>query len=186
MTEKKNAPENWKKQWSKFMFYFFDYLPVKYEANGREWEVRNMIWDFKDGKRSQPIAEMIAKKMREQFGAECRNVTFVCIPASSSLKNEVRYKNFENEVERLTGCINAHQSITIEGGRLAIHESKKGKIVNDVEIIKFESSFFNGKNVIVFDDVLTTGTSYARFACTLENMGAKVLGGYFLGRTLMK
>ena len=40
--------------------------------------------------------------------------------------------------------------------------------------------------MVVFDDILTTGTSYARFACTLEKMGAKVLGGYFLGRTLMK
>lgn len=182
----KFVPEKWKSQWAKFMYYFFDYLPVKYEANGREWNVRNLIWDFKDGKRTLAVAEMIAKKMREQFGAECENLTFVCVPASSSAKNELRYREFGEEVKRLTGCINAFQAITIEGGRLAVHETKSGKSVQDVEIIKFEQAFFKGKKVIVFDDVLTTGTSYARFACALENMGAKVLGGYFLGRTLMK
>ena len=186
MTTKRNIPETWKNQWSKFMYSFFDYLPTKYEANKREWAIRKMIWDFKDGKRSTPVAELIAKKMREQFGADCENVTLVCVPASSSEKNELRYKTFATEVERLTRCINAFQAIAIEGGRLAIHESKGSKTVQDVEVIKFDQSFFKGKKVIVFDDILTTGISYARFACALENMGAKVLGGYFLGRTLMK
>ena len=69
----RNVPESWKRQWSKFMYCFFDYLPVKYEANEREWKVRKMIWDFKDGKRSLAVAELIAKKIREQFGAECEN-----------------------------------------------------------------------------------------------------------------
>lgn len=36
-----------------------------------------------------------------------------------------------------------------------------------------------------FDDVLTQGYSYARFACALEKMGAAVLGGYFLGKTIL-
>lgn len=38
---------------------------------------------------------------------------------------------------------------------------------------------------MVFDDVLTQGHSYARFACALEKMGAEVLGGYFLGKTIL-
>lgn len=100
MTAKRNIPEEWKNQWSKFMFNFFDYLPTKYEANKREWAIRKMIWDFKDGKRSVSVAEMVAKKIREQFGADCENVTFVCIPASSAHKNEIRYKVFSGEVAR--------------------------------------------------------------------------------------
>lgn len=94
MAAKRNIPEAWKQQWSKFMFNFFDYLPTKYEANKREWAIRKMIWDFKDGKRSVSVAELIAKKLRSQFGADCENVTFVCVPASSAEKNEIRYKVF--------------------------------------------------------------------------------------------
>ena len=110
----KNIPEAWKKQWSKFMVTFFDYLPTKYEANKREWAVRKMIWDFKDGKRSVKVAELVAKRMREQFGAEVENVTLVCIPASSAAKTETRYKVFAEEVARLTGCENGNMGITIE------------------------------------------------------------------------
>lgn len=127
MRTKKFIPEEWKKQWSKFMFSFFDYLPTKYEANKREWEIRKMIWDFKDGKRSLKVAELIAKKMREQFGSRVNEVTLVCIPASNGNKNEIRYKAFAQEVERLTGCVNAYNAITIEGGRMAIHESRGNK-----------------------------------------------------------
>ena len=185
MKTKRNIPEAWKNQWSKFMFNFFDYLPTKYEANKREWAIRRMIWDFKDGKRSVSVAELVAKKMREQFGAEVENVTLVCIPASSGEKSEIRYKLFAEEVARLTGCKNAYNAITIEGGRLAIHETKAAKTVQTVEIIKFDKLFFKGKKLLVFDDILTQGHSYARFACVLEQLGAEVLGGYFLGRTIL-
>ena len=44
--------EQFKAQWEKPMFTFFDYLPTKYEANKDEWKVRKLIWDFKEGKRS--------------------------------------------------------------------------------------------------------------------------------------
>ena len=180
----KNIPEEWQKQWSKFMVTFFDYLPTKYEANKREWAVRKMIWDFKDGKRSVKVAELVAKKLREQFGADVENVTLVCIPASSAEKTETRYRVFADEVARLTGCKNGNKGVKIEGERLAIHETRTSKRLQSVEVITLNKRFFSGKKVVVFDDVLTQGHSYARFACELEKVGAEVLGGYFLGKTI--
>lgn len=47
-----------------------------------------------------------------------------------------------------------------------------------------EKSFFAGKEVVVFDDVITQGRSYAKFACAIEALGASVVGGIFLGRTI--
>lgn len=178
--------EQYKKQWSKFMFSFFDYLPTKYEANKQEWKIRRMIWDFKDGKRSLAVAEMVAKKIRQQFGAETGSVVLACIPASNEVANVGRYETFSAEVCRLAGTVNAFHAITIEGERLAIHETKGSKEVTNVQVINFDKDFFRGKRVLVFDDILTQGFSYARFACALENYGAEVLGGYFLGRTLLK
>lgn len=178
--------EQYKKQWSKIMFAFFDYLPTKYEANSREWSIRKMIWDFKDGKRSIAVARLVAGKIREQFGAKTGEMVLACIPASSDVANRLRYEQFSNEVCRLSGMVNAFSAITIEGERMAIHETKSSKIVRNVQVIHFDKTFFNGKKVLVFDDILTQGYSYARFACALENYGANVLGGYFLGKTLMK
>ena len=108
----------------------------------------------------------------------------VCIPASSAAKTETRYKVFAEEVARLTGCENGNMGITIEGERLAIHETRTSKRLQSVEVIRLDKDYFQGKYVLVFDDVLTQGHSYARFACELEKVGAEVLGGYFLGKTI--
>ena len=178
--------EQYNKQWSKIMFSFFDYLPTKYEANKQEWRIRKMIWDFKDGKRSLKVAEMVAKRIREQFGAQTNEIVFACIPSSSENSNKTRYELFSKEVCRLSGTKNACPAIKISGERLAIHESKGSKTVQCVQVIDFNKKFFKGKKVLVFDDILTKGYSYARFACTLESYGAEVLGGYFLGKTLIK
>ena len=117
-------------------------------------------------------------------GADVENVTLVCIPASSAAKTETRYKVFAEEVARLTGCENGNRGITIEGERLAIHETRTSKRLQSVEVIRLDKDYFQGKYVLVFDDVLTQGHSYARFACELEKVGAEVLGGYFLGKTI--
>ena len=186
MAAKRNIPEAWKNQWSKFMFNFFDYLPTKYEANKREWSIRRMIWDFKDGRRSGKVAELVARQIRAQFGSLCDTITFACIPACTAVANAIRYEEFAEEVCRLTGATNAYKAITIEGERLAVHENQNGKNIESVYIIKFNRDFFNGKKVLLFDDIITRGFSYARFACALEAFGASVLGGFFLGRTLLK
>jgi predicted amidophosphoribosyltransferase len=180
-----NNPK-FREQWSKFMHYFFDYLPTKYEATPREWDIRKLVWDFKDGKRSLQVAEMVARKIRMQFGATTGDIVFCCIPASTPEKNAMRYKDFSAEVCRLAGTINGYNHVGIEGTRLAVHEKKNGKSVESVQVIRFDRAFFDHKKVLVFDDVLTKGFSYARFACALESFGASVLGGYFLGRTLLK
>lgn len=176
--------EQFKAMWEKPMFTFYDYLPTKYEASKKEWKVRQLIWDFKDGKRSAKVAQLVAKQIRKQFGAMCDTLTFVCVPASSNAANTLRYEEFSEEVCRLTGAQNAYPHIRIEGERLAIHETKCGKTITSAHIIDMDKDYFNGKRVVIFDDVITRGLSYARFACELEYYGAEIMGGYFLGRTL--
>lgn len=171
-------------QCKKFMYSFFDYLPVKYAADNNAWKVRRFIWAFKDGQFSKYAASLVAKKLLEQFGADCENMVFVCVPASSHDKNEARYHEFSEEVSRLSGIGNAFTHVSVEGERLAIHESKGAKHVNSVQVVNFDKDFFAGKKVLVFDDVITRGYSYSRFACALESLGASVIGGIFLAKTL--
>ena len=55
-----------------------------------------------------------------------------------------------------------------------------------LSVIEFDEAYFKGKDIYVFDDVVTTGASYAIFANQLEIFGGNVLGGLFLGRTHYK
>ena len=60
------------------------------------------------------------------------------------------------------------------------------KSLQKVQVIEFDKDFFRGKKILVFDDILTKGFSYARFACKLEKIGGEVLGGFFLGKTVVR
>lgn len=77
--------------------------------------------------------------------------------------------------------------MSVSGERLTVHENRKAeKEVRKVNVIEFDKAFFNGKSVVVFDDVITKGLSYAIYASQLESLGANVLGGMFLARTHYK
>lgn len=180
------ASKEFQQQWSKLMYNFFDYLPTKYkQASQQDWAVRKLVWDFKDGKRSMTVAKLVAEKMVQLFGNEAKNLVFACIPASSEQRNMVRYKIFSEEVCRLVGAVNAFDHIHVHGARLAIHETKCSKNLETVQMVDFDKDFFKGKKILVFDDVLTLGYSYAKFSCMLESFGASVIGGFFLGKTMM-
>lgn len=95
---------------------------------------------------------------------------------------------FCNRVSELCGIINGYSHISVSGDRLAVHEHRhdKEKSITKTQVIVFDEAYFKGKDIYVFDDVVTTGASYAIFANQLEMFGGNVLGGLFLGRTHYK
>ena len=165
--------------------FLYNYKPMRVtEVTKRDWDVRRLIWAFKEGRYSEFCAKVVAKRLIDTYGEKVSRYVFACIPASSESKNEARYKRFACMVCQLTGCMNAYDAIKVSGHRLAIHESRDGKHLKNTQVINFDNSFFAGKEVVVFDDVITRGRSYAKFACAIEALGASVVGGIFLGRTI--
>ena len=93
---------------------------------------------------------------------------------------------FCNRVSELCGIINGYSHVSVSGDHLVIHEHRhdKEKSIGKTQVIEFDQVYFKGKDINVFDDVVTIGASYAIFANQLEMFGGNVLGGLFLGRTL--
>ena len=134
-----------KKQLEKPQTWFCKYFPKRIRNVGdKEVADRQMVYDFKDGRSFEAVAQMTAASMKEQYGDGCKDITFVPVPASTSEKNELRY------------------------------------------IIEFDEIWFNGKNIVTFDDVITRGITWATYSDQLENLGAHVLSGIFLAKTHYK
>lgn len=77
--------------------------------------------------------------------------------------------------------------VKVIGGRLVIHENRKlEKEIRKVSIIEFDEIWFNSKNIVTFDDVITRGITWATYSDQLENLGAHVLSGIFLAKTHYK
>ena len=190
------------KSWNKLFlnFYYtwlFYYYPTTcdFEAGPQEWDDRYTIWDFKNDpeKRISPkdhedtlddVIPKIIKRLNETFGEEyVQFLTLVCIPASTKAKNVARYDEFSKRLCEETGMENGyeHTHVVRDGLSKNHPENHTGRSIQPV--IEFDNDFFMGKNVLLFDDVVTKGGTMLRYKDVLKDKGATVIGGICLGKT---
>lgn len=176
--------------------FFIRYYPTSlqdFEATDEEWKDRKFIWYFKNNpdKRTQytPILhehalnkaiEMLEERLNQTFGELLTELTLVCIPASSPSKNEARYKEFSERLCESTGMSNAYTHITVTEDTLGRHE---GGVGGDVNTIVFDWDYFYGRYLLLFDDVLTTGSSMRQYAKLFASHGSEVIACLSLGKT---
>lgn len=173
--------------------YLLNYYPTtcEFEASEGEWLDRWTVWNFKntpgktssfDHKRTLDIViPKIKSKLVATFGMDSlKYLTFVCIPASSAIKTQARYEEFSQRLCSETGMINAYVHMQVI---TSSQEKKFGGSGISANNVSFDNSFFKGKYVLLFDDVITKGDSMLRFKHKMEELGAIVVGGFSIGKT---
>lgn len=145
---------------------------------------RETIWKFKDGGNSEEIANTISSAiLNEKLLLDLchtESTIFCIIPASSNKKNTLRFKNFANLVSKNIQVINGFTGIY----NLYDREEYKGKKnINKTTNLGFSTNLFKGNNILLFDDITTTGTSYKQIMAVLYNLGAKAVYPIILGKT---
>ncbi len=173
--------------------YLLNYYPTTcdFEANEAEWADRWTVWNFKNtpGKTSSfdhertldVVIPKIKSKLVATFGMDSlQYLTFVCIPASSAVKTQARYEKFSLRLCSETGMINAYEHMQVIA---SCQEKKFGGSGISANNVSFDNSFFRGKYVLLFDDVITKGDSMLRFKRKMEELGAVVVGGFSIGKT---
>lgn len=180
--------------------YLYDYLSLKYnnlippELKSRHlkqvYRIRRQVWQFKyDLDNPAPVrhaqaiedtARQIAGLINATFNVFDREeILFVCLPASSQLAYLLRFREFSSLVCRLTEMVDAMDGIHIVGTKTPRHKGGK----SDVQVVVDEEMFY-GKNILLFDDVLTTGATVRKYAAYFNRMKAHVIGAVFIARTL--
>ena len=165
------------------VYYLYYYLPQRSNLPPTDIEkwARNFIWNFKDGENSAEAAKQVVAVLKHFFLADTLDrLTFTCIPASSQEKNEDRYEWFSKKVASECNMWNAYDHIELFYDRDAAHLGGE----NDFDNLEFDEDFFDGKNIILFDDIITKGNSINNITETLEDLGANVIGAITLGKTV--
>ena len=162
--------------------YRYDYYPrnrYPYVDADQESQ-RRTVWSFKDGAFS--IGVSIASDFLDgNFTKEqLQNMVFCVIPASTQYKNEMRYKAMCSRIAEKFPVRNGFDVITISEDRENSREQKRS---NTIANLNFSGSVY-GKDVILFDDITTRGTSFIQAANALKEKGARSVYGLFIGRTV--
>lgn len=176
-------------------FSLYNYYPTTcdWDASESEWDIRNLIWDFKaNPNRPQSEQEIrtrhnravnaiipdLKRVLNRFFGSQKSKLTLVCIPSSKRIVSERRYKDFSERLCNETGMTNGYYHVHVAEEGDAAHLG--GGVQAQFSV---DSSFFKDKYVLLFDDVITSGSSMERFKRLLESVGATVIGGLSIGKT---
>ena len=172
--------------------YFFDYYPYgtyKDNASASMWNTWRTVWHFKNDPdknvtsyehRSalQTVTSLVENALRSAFGAKTEYLTLVCLTASTQRKTELRYKDFAEQLCKNLNMENAYPHIQVIEGGSAKHDGGDGS-----RRVSYDRYFFNGKYVVLFDDVRTTGHSLEQERRTMEELGAKVICAVTIAQT---
>lgn len=167
-----------------FLYY---YVPVKYQHDKeysftQEVETScNKIWNFKDGIDQEWAIDAVTEVLNygRYNGVFSTKLTFVCIPASTISSNNLRFKYFASEI-----C----NRLSIKNGfnHIKIVKEKTPKHISGVESeseLEIDPFFFAGKDIILFDDVVTKGHSMQKLMQKLQTVNAKTVLCLSLGKT---
>lgn len=176
-------------------FSLYNYYPTTcaWDASESEWDVRNLIWDFKANP-NKPQSEYEIRIRHEQalnqvlpklvkvinhfFGSKKSKLTLVCIPSSKRIVTERRYKDLAQKLCSATGMSNGYDYVSVTSDGEAKHLGGTSSAECGID-----SNYFKDRYILLFDDVITSGSSMERFKRLLESVGATVIGGLSIGKT---
>lgn len=168
----------------------YDYIPVNSPVNASEqvWRVRRLIWDFKND--PNKISDQAHENAVNEIISQLRNIIkeewitdgleLVCVPASTEMLSERRFAIFLQKFyyHDIEGNFEHDRHLHVIEEATPKHLGGTGH-----PMLSFDCTYFNGKVVILFDDIVTTGSSLLRMKNMLEQLGAYVVGAITIGRT---
>lgn len=166
----------------KVIFYGY-YYPARHEKllSNRQRMFCHALFRFKDG---EIHGVRFFKSCMEAQHLEEENLHVMFMPCSSREKYIRRFRRLDEYISthcpQMTSGLN---DVMITGTRESLHKMKGGKkrilkrnysITGDVE----------GKNIVIVDDVMTTGQSVSEYKKEIERHGGRVTAAIFYGKTV--
>ena len=193
-----NNAKHWECLYGDFYYtWLFYYYPTTcdFEASESEWDDRYTVWDFKNDpeKGIDPedheatldnVIPRIKQKLIDTFGEDyLQFLTLVCLPASTDAKNAARYDEFSNRLCEETGMENAYEHVHIVQDGMSKKDPRNTTGRSIQPVIEYDTDYFKGKYILLFDDVVTKGGTMLRYKEAMDRLGATVIGGMCLGKT---
>lgn len=162
--------------------FFNYYYPKRYQEwiAEEQWDFTRVVYQFKEG--LDDCAQYFAQAFRA-LQPNCE-LTVMFMPCSTEERYRERFSLLASFFLKFRGVHSGFDSILFIGDRECKHMAEKRNEIdeNSNYIIRDE---VKGKNVVIVDDLLTTGSSLIAYAKRLEESGAQVVGAVFLAKTFM-
>ena len=183
-TFKKNT-ESWPRLKNQLPYQFlYSYVPRRFQTSNEAIEIdgrRRLIYSFKDGKldwKDSSALNIIATEIEELIFKTFESddlpfLTWLCIPPTRSFLYDSSLVGSNKLQERYLDRFGLLSDRVCT--KLKMRNGIRSVLFDDVGFYSFNPKDINGANIILFDDLITTGRSAIQLWKDLERDGANVL-----------
>lgn len=146
--------------------------------------IRRTIYDFKDGRSMQSRVEFcsdLSECLKAIYGDRIGGYWFCPAQASTPDKADRRYRTFCDMLSTTCGIQNGFHLIRVIGEKASAHYG--GGARGDISNLEVSDDVY-GKNIILFDDVLTSGSTMRNLRAELLRKGASSVDCFSFGKTV--
>lgn len=144
-------------------------------------KVTNLVFRFKEGASALLAAKLFSLAIsRMRYFDNLEEPILIPLPASTKERHRQRFESFCGELSRRLIIDDGFPTVRIEYDR----EQQKGTQQRDMSGIVFNPDYIEGRDVLLIDDILTTGMSFTLIKRELEKSGANSVTGIFLVKTV--
>ncbi len=169
-------------------YAIFDYYPKnrfsESELSDLDIQVRQHVYSFKDGRNPKYFAEMFASALINKFGsAFFIGKVMLIVPASNKEKTMVRFQSFCKLLSSYLGAIDGFELLN-NNDKVKMPSHGGGNRREDLEQYLTINENIKLKELIIIDDVRTSGSSSNQIFSILKNKGVSSMTFAYLARTV--
>ena len=165
-------------------FYIHDYYPTRCKGIAVEdRKTSNLVFRFKEGQQAALVAKIFSLCIARMpfYKEKAANAVLIPIPAATRERNAARFARFCSLLSRSLKITDGFRATWIREDR----EQMKGTHgLDKLSNLIFHPVYFQGRDVFLVDDIVSTGENFTQMKRRLMQLGANSVTGLFLGRTV--
>ena len=165
-------------------FYIHDYYPTRCKGIAVEdRKTSNLVFRFKEGQQAALVAKIFSLCIARMpfYKEKAANAVLIPIPAATRERNAARFARFCSLLSRRLKIVDGFRATWIREDR----EQMKGTHgLDKLSNLIFHPVYFQGRDVFLVDDIVSTGENFTQMKRRLMQLGANSVTGLFLGRTV--
>lgn len=165
-------------------FYIHDYYPTRCKGIAVEdRKTSNLVFRFKEGQQAALVAKIFSLCIARMpfYKEKAANAVLIPIPAATRERNAARFARFCSLLSRRLKITDGFRATWIREDR----EQMKGTHgLDKLSNLIFHPVYFQGRDVFLVDDIVSTGENFTQMKRRLMQLGANSVTGLFLGRTV--
>lgn len=165
-------------------FYIHDYYPTRCKGIAVEdRKTSNLVFRFKEGLQAALVAKIFSLCIARMpfYKEKAANAVLIPIPAATRERNAARFARFCSLLSRRLKITDGFRATWIREDR----EQMKGTHgLDKLSNLIFHPVYFQGRDVFLVDDIVSTGENFTQMKRRLMQLGANSVTGLFLGRTV--